>query len=401
MRTTAAGDDTGADRRASIWASQVGRSVPKWSAVAASSFDARLQQLLDAMLTIGSDRSLPTVLRRIIESACKLVDARYGALGVLGDDGRMTELVTFGVDEATHDAVGRLPEGKGILGRLISDPKPIRLRDVSQSPLSYGFPEHHPPMQSFLGVPVRGREAAGSLYVGEKQDGYEFTEDDERLAVALAAAAAVAIDNVTLQERLEDVAVLEDRERIAREIHDKIIQRLFSAGMTLQTTLPLVTRGEVADRINHAVDDLDTTIHDLRNAIFALESPTRRGVRIDIFACTDDARGALGFSPELRIEGPIDLVVSDQVAEHLLAVLQEALSNVARHAEASHVEVLVSSGADILLRVTDNGVGLPDRRRDGNGLRNMEHRATALGGSFDARSRPEGGTVVGWRVPLP
>jgi signal transduction histidine kinase len=369
--------------------------------VAASSFDARLQQLLDAMLTIGSDRSLPTVLRRIIESACKLVDARYGALGVLGDDGQISQLVTFGVDATTHDAVGRLPEGKGILGHLISDPKPIRLRDVSQSPLSYSFPEHHPPMQSFLGVPVRGREATGSLYVGEKYDGDEFTDDDERLAVALAAGAAVAIDNVTLQDRLEDFAVLEDRERIAREIHDKIIQRLFTAGMTLQTTLPLVTRGEVADRINHAVDELDTTIRDLRNAIFALEAPTRRGVRIDIFACTDDARGALGFSPELRIEGPVDLVVSDQIAENLLAVLQEALSNVARHADASHVDVLVSSGADILLRVVDDGVGFPDHLRDGSGLRNMERRASALGGNFEVRPRTGDGTVVEWRVPLP
>jgi signal transduction histidine kinase len=369
--------------------------------VAASSFDARLQQLLDAMLSIASDRSLPTVLRRIIEAACTLVDARYGALGVLGDEGQMSELVTFGVDQATHDAVGRLPEGKGILGRLLSDPKPIRLRDVNESPLSYGFPEHHPPMRSFLGVPVRGREAVGSLYVGDKQTGDEFTEDDERLVVALAAASAVAIDNVTLQERLESMAVLEDRERIAREIHDKIIQRLFTAGMMLQTTLPLVTRDEVTDRINRAVDELDTAIRDLRNAIFALESPSRRGLRIDIFAHTDEARAALGFSPELRIEGPIDLVVSDQIAEHLLGVLQEALSNAARHAEARKVEVLVASGPDILLRVTDDGVGLPDRPRDGSGLRNMESRAVALGGSFEARRRREGGTVVEWRVPIP
>ncbi len=396
-----AGDRTGARAFAPPGTSQGGRSVPKWSVVAASSFDARLQQLLDAMLSIGSDRSLPTVLRRIIESACKLVDARYGALGVLGDDGHMSQLVTFGVDQATHDAVGQLPEGKGILGVLVNDPRPIRLRDLSEHPQSSGFPDTHPRMRSFLGVPVRGRDALGSMYVTEKQGADEFTEEDERLAVALAAASAVAIDNVTLQRRLENVAVLEDRERIARELHDKVIQRLFTAGMTLQTTLPLVTRGDVADRIGNAVDELDTTIHDLRNAIFALEASSRRGVRVDIFACTDEARHALGFSPELRIDGPIDLVVPDETAEHLLAALQEALSNVARHADASNVQVVVESGSDILLRVVDDGVGLPERVDAGRGLRNMERRAEGLGGSFVAQRGPEGGTIVEWRVPLP
>jgi signal transduction histidine kinase len=374
--------------------------VPKWSPVAASSFDARLQQLLDAMLSIGSDLSLPTVLRRIIESACKLVDARYGALGVLGDNEQLSQLVTYGVDQATHDAVDQLPEGKGILGLLVSDPRPLRLRDLTKHLESYGFPAGHPPMRSFLGVPVRGHDAVGSLYVGEKQAGDEFTADDERLVVALAAASAVAIDNVRLQERLENLAVLEDRDRIARELHDKIIQRLFTVGMTLQTTLPLVTHGVVADHITRAVDELDTTIRDLRNAIFALETQSQRGLRVDIFAHTDAARDALGFSPELRMDGPIDLVVSDEIAEQLLAALQEALSNVAQHADASKVEVVVESGSDVLLRVVDDGIGFPERVDHGRGLHNMKRRARGLGGTFVAQRGANGGTIVEWRVPL-
>lgn len=363
-------------------------------------FDARLQQLLDAMLTVGSDLSLATVLQRIVESACTLVDARYGALGVIGDHGELSELVTAGVEQSTYDAVGRLPEFKGILGVLISDPKPLRVRDLSEHPEARGFPAHHPQMTSFLGVPVRGRDAVGSLYLCDKQTAEEFTEEDERLAVALGAASGVAIDNARLQARLEHVAVIEDRERIARELHDKVIQRLFAAGMSLQTTLPMAVRPEVANRITGAVDEIDETIRDIRRTIFALERGSRRGVRVDIFAHVDAARESLGFTPELRLEGPIDATVPDSMAEHLLATLSEALSNVARHAGASGAEVVVVSGSDLLLRVADDGVGLPERVEPGNGLRNMERRALELGGSFSARRGENAGTEVVWRVPF-
>jgi len=164
-------------------------SGPKWPMVASvQRFDVRLQQLLDAMLSIASDLSLPTVLQRIIESACKLVDARYGALGVVDEHGQLTDLVTSGVDDQTHQAVGRLPEFKGILGVLLGDPKPVRLRDLSEHPLAHGFPAGHPQMTSFLGVPIRGRGAIGSLYLADKQSAEEFSVEDERLAVTLAAA---------------------------------------------------------------------------------------------------------------------------------------------------------------------------------------------------------------------
>jgi signal transduction histidine kinase len=375
-------------------------SRPKWSMVASvQRFDVRLQQLLDAMLSIGSDLSLPAVLQRIIESACKLVDARYGALGVMDDHGQLTDLATSGVDESTHEAVGRLPEFTGILGVLLRDPKPVRLRDVSEHPLAQGFPPGHPEMSSFLGVPIRGKEAIGSLYLADKQSGDQFTEEDERLAVTLAAASGVAIDNARLQSSLEHVAVLQDRERIARELHDKVIQRLFAAGMTLQTTLP-IARSEVASHITQAVEEIDETIRDIRRTIFALETRTRRGVRVDIFAHVDAAREVLGFTPELRLEGPIDSAVPETTADHLLATLFEALSNVAQHAGASKVDVAVEAGDELRLQVADDGAGLPDRIEPGQGLRNMERRALELGGNASVRPREGAGTVVEWRVPL-
>jgi signal transduction histidine kinase len=363
-------------------------------------FDVRLQQLLDAMLSIGSDLSLPAVLQRIIESACKLVDARYGALGVVDEHGQLTDLATSGIDESTHEAVGRLPEFAGILGVLLRDPKPVRLRDVSEHPLAQGFPPGHPEMSSFLGVPIRGKEAIGSLYLADKQSGDQFSEEDERLAVTLAAASGVAIDNARLQSSLEHVAVLQDRERIARELHDKVIQRLFAAGMTLQTTLPIAARTEVASRITQAVEEIDETIRDIRRTIFALETRSRRGVRVDIFAHVDAAREVLGFTPELRLEGPIDSAVPETIADHLLATLYEALSNVAQHAGASKVDVAVEAGDELLLEVADDGAGLPDRIEPGQGLRNMERRALELGGNATVRPREGAGTVVEWRVPL-
>jgi signal transduction histidine kinase len=357
--------------------------------------------MLDAMLSIGSEQSLASILQRIIESTCKLVDARYGALGVLNDDGRLDELVTVGVDESTQEAIGRLPEVHGVLRVLATDAQPLRLRDVRTHPDYEGVPESHPEMRSFLGVQVRGQDAVGNLYVAEKQHADEFTEQDERVAVAFASAAGVAVDNARLRRRLETIVLLEERERIARDLHDKVIQRLFAAGMSLQTALPLTTRTEVASRIAQSIEDLDETIREIRYTIFALERPTHRGARVDIFVEVDRAREALGFSPQLKLDGPVDVAITERVAEHLLATLKEALVNVAKHAQASKADVLVQAGPELLLRVEDDGVGLPSRIDRKSGLHNMERRAEELGGSCAVqRAKRRRGTVVEWRVPL-
>jgi signal transduction histidine kinase len=365
--------------------------------------DPLVQRLLDAINVVGSDLSLPIVLRRIAESARELVGARYAALGVIGENRRLVEFITVGIDAETYAAIGELPEGHGILGLLIVDPQPLRLRDLTTHAQSYGFPPNHPPMRSFLGVPIRVRdEVFGNLYLCEKQSADEFNEVDEHLAVALASAAGVAVENARLVERVEQLAVLEDRGRIARDLHDKVIQRLFAAGLELQTMLPSKAHDDVDDRITSLAAQLDDTIAEIRQSIFAMTAPHDRGLRVDIFSEVDSARESLGFGPELRMEGLVDSLVSDKLAEPLLAVLREALSNVAQHAQASRAEVLVEVGTDtgLLVRVIDNGRGLPSSPTPGRGLHNLEERALRLGGTFSASSAPEGGTVVEWRVPL-
>ena len=366
-----------------------------------SKINPHMHQLLDAITSVGTEVSLPIVLQRIVESACSLVGANYGALGVIGEDQHLSEFITVGIDPAGYAAIGHLPEGQGILGLLIVDARPLRLRDLGDHDQSVGFPPNHPDMRSFLGVPVRLRDAVfGNLYLCDKRDADEFSEEDERLAIALATAAGVAIENARLMQRTEEVAVLEDRERIARDLHDKVIQRLFATGMTLQTMLPVTGRDDVSDRINATVDELDVTIREIRSTIFALQAPVGRGLRVSIFALIDGAREVLGFSPELHMDGPIDTLVSENTAEHLLAVLQEALSNVAQHAGASHVNVTVEVGTDVVVRVTDNGKGFPTPHENGRGLHNIEHRAATMGGDLSVSGPETGGTIVEWRVPI-
>jgi signal transduction histidine kinase len=365
-----------------------------------------LRQLLDAVLTVGSDLDLPAMLQRIIEAAVELVDARYGALGVLDEtQSRLAQFITVGLDEAGRAAIGNLPEGHGILGKLIIDAKPLRLPDLSEDPDSYGFPPHHPPMRSFLGVPIRVRdEVFGNLYLTDKTSADAFTDVDEELVVGLAAAAGVAIENARLHTRLYEVGMLEDRERIARDLHDTVIQRLFATGLSLQATSRLLQADPeaAAARIEVAVDDLDDTVKQIRTAIFDLDSvrPVGFGLREELLAIVREAASSLGFEPQVLIAGPIEFGVPDSVRPHVLAVLREALANVARHAKATRVEVRIETSADeLLVRVVDDGVG-PQPPTDGHGLTNMARRATELGGSFRLDAGADQGSVLSWRVPL-
>ena len=369
--------------------------------------EARLPRLLDAVIAIGSDLSLPVVLRRIVESACSLVDARFGALGVLGPASGdlaagLSEFITVGADAEIIRAIGHYPQGHGILGLLISDPRPVRLHDIMSDPRAYGFPANHPPMHSFLGVPLRVRgEVFGNLYLTEKEGGGDFNEADEQLVVALAGAAAVAIENARLTDRLREVAILSDRERIARDLHDTVIQRLFATGMALQGAARLAQRPDVQARIQQAVDDLDDTIREIRGAIFALNAHERgeRRLRVQALALAAELTPALGFEPRLHFDGPVDTVLDDHQGEQLLTIIREGLTNVAKHADATAADVYLRAGERLLLRVVDNGRGFdPDAPR-GNGLANMEARAGNLGGVFSVRGGEQGGTVLEWDVP--
>ena len=368
-----------------------------------------LRKLLDAVVAVGSGLDLPTMLRRITELAVELVDARYGALGVLDETGtRLSQFITVGVDEETHAAIGHLPDGHGILGLLIVDAKPLRLPDLHEHPDSFGFPPNHPPMKSFVGVPIRiGDHVFGNLYLTEKQSAEVFTDVDEELLVGLAAAAGVAIENARLHARVAELALFEDRERIARDLHDTVIQRLFATGLSLQGTGALIRREPetAVARIEAAVDDLDETVKHIRTAIFALEAsrPHDEGLRDRVLALCREAAGALGFEPRVLFDGPLDSIVDDELAVDLLATLREALSNVARHAGAGTVDVALSVGAGALsLRVADDGLGFPDggATGDGHGLDNMSARARRHGGELEFANGSPTGTELCWRVPL-
>lgn len=366
----------------------------------------KLRQLLDAVLTVSSDLDLPAVLQRLVEAAAELADARYAALGVLDDERTgLAEFLTTGLGEEAHRAIGRLPQGHGILGLLIVDPQAIRLPDLREHPDSYGFPPNHPPMRTFLGVPIRVRgEVFGNLYLTDKTTAEVFSDVDEELIVALAGAAGIAIENSRLQERLKDVAVLEDRERIARDLHDTVIQRLFATGLSLQGAARLAERPEVLERIHGAVDDLDVTVRHIRTAIFGLEtarSPTE-GLRARVLAVAAEAAEPLGVDPRVLFDGPVDTAVPDEVAIDLVATVREALANVARHARAERVDVELRCGDGLVtLVVSDDGAGLPAARPEGgHGLVNMARRAERWGGRIELAAGPAGGTVVTWSVPM-
>ncbi len=547
--------------------------------------------LLSAAVSVAAGLELGSTLRRIVEAAVELVEASYGALGVLGPDGRIEEFIHVGIEAQAAEQIGELPAGRGILGLIIEHPAPLRLDDLAAHPSAVGFPAGHPGMTSFLGVPLRVRgEVFGNLYLTEKRSGQGFTEDDERTVMALAAAAAVAIENARLYERSrtreqwqeavadianavladgdeaealsliahhargltgadvvliglsepqglvveivdardgspdgagarrrpeataevlavisgwpdqqvpvgsaassvlatgaehlvtsgeevlgttisvgplgpaliiplstadralgalvllwstddlvlpsrtielaasfgsqaavtlvlaearrehERLAVFQDRDRIARDLHDLVIQRLFATGMMLQGTTRVPDVPEAAaERVARAIDELDETITQIRQTIFALHEPVdgpTSSARGRILREASQAATLLGFTPAVRFAGPVDSMVSSEVADQLVAALREALANVARHAEARGVDVLVQiQGGDVVLAVTDDGVGIvddPAGRR--SGVANVSARAHDLGGTCVLERVSEaGGTRLTWRVPL-
>ena len=364
----------------------------------------QLRRLLDAVLLVGAELDLETVLQNIAEVATELVDATYGALGVLDESRtRLAQFLTVGIDDAGRKQIGNLPEGHGILGLLIVEPKPLRLPDLTQHPNSYGFPPNHPPMRSFLGVPVLVRDQVfGNLYLCDKRGSDAFTDIDEEMVIALAAAAGIAIDNARLHARVADLALFEDRERIARDLHDTVIQRLFATGLSLQGAARLSQSPELTARIQQAVDDLDDTVRDVRSAIFELHTARLpgRSLRQELLAVAGDAARSLGFEPVVRFDGPIDSLTDDVIADDVLAVVREALANVSRHAHATTAELSLSAvDRTLVLLVIDDGVG-PGDGVGGRGLHNIATRAAKHGGRAELRARNQGGSQLVFEVPI-
>jgi signal transduction histidine kinase len=249
---------------------------------------------------------------------------------------------------------------------------------------------------------VRGK-VFGNLYLCDKAGGDVFTDVDQELAIGLASAAGIAIENARLHARVAEFATVEDRERIARDLHDTVIQRLFAIGLGLHATLRLVTEPAIKARLLTAVDDLDTTVRDVRAAIFELHTARLpgRSIRQELIQlCAESSRG-LGFEPVIRFDGPIDSAVSDSLADELFAVLREALTNIAKHAQATSAEVSVEARDSTLsASVTDDGVGYRGDAKVGRGVDNLRARATKLDGDFDISQMDSGGTTLTWRVPL-
>jgi signal transduction histidine kinase len=366
----------------------------------------KLRRLMAAVLMIESGIDLPALLGHIVEEATHLVNARYGALGVLNDERTQFEqFLTVGLSDTEEAAIGPRPTGRGVLGLLITQPTPLRLGDLAAHPESYGFPPGHPPMRSFLGVPVRVRadEVWGILYLTDKQGADDFSEEDEALAEALALAAGIAIENTRLHDRVRVLSVLDDRDRIAKDLHDKVIQRLFAAGLLLQGAVRQPERDQMAERVGQVIDELDSTINEIRMAIFELgEGSLPGGLRHSVLALADELAPMLGARPEVSFEGPVDNTIPQHVADHLLAVVREALTNAGKHAHATRFLVTIRVAEDLTLEIVDDGVGIepPLGERAGLGLGNLRNRAEKLGGTFDIRPAPEAGTRVVWQVPL-
>ena len=364
----------------------------------------RSERLIRSGLNLASDLSLETVLQRIVDEAADLTDATYGALGVLGPDGGIAEFVTTGITAEQRAAIGDPPKGHGILGLLIRDPRPVRIRTLAEHELSYGFPPNHPAMTSFLGAPVSSRGTVfGNLYLTNKKGAQEFGQRDEEALVVLAAQAGIAVENArlyaearALKDEVDRLAILEDRERIAKDLHDGVIQSLFASGMNLQAAVALSDDPNVARRIEGVVGELDYVIRELRNYIFRLR-PQQVSGRLDetLYRHAAEFEERTGIVTAVSVDRGAAERLKDQEAD-LVQIVHEALSNVGRHSGASTCRLsLVQEGDASLLEVDDDGRGFdPGSSKQGMGLRNLRERAGSLGGDFEVRSSPGSGTVV-------
>jgi signal transduction histidine kinase len=366
----------------------------------------KLRRVLEATLLLEADLELPALLGHVIDEARSITGARYGALGVLNKNGTaLSEFHTVGLSADQEARIGAHPTGRGVLGLLITDPRPLRLANLGSHPDRYGFPPGHPPMTSFLGVPIKVRgDTYGNLYLTDKEGWPEFTREDEALVEALAVAAGIAIEITRLHQRIQRLAVHEDRDRLARDLHDTVIQRLFAVELSLQSLTSAERDPGAAKRLAKAIGDIDDTITQVRSSIYELGvGDEDRGVRASVLSLVRDLDPVVGFEVKVTFDGPIDSAISDRAAEHLLAAVREAVTNVGRHAQATQASVVLSvEDAVCRLVVSDNGRGMEGygSREGGLGLGNMRRRAEKLGGQLVVARSPQGRTVLTWEVPL-
>jgi two-component system, NarL family, sensor histidine kinase DevS len=364
------------------------------------------RRLIEAGMALVSELSLDAVLLRIVELAVDLTGARYGALGVLAADGRsIEEFITVGITAEERAALGDPPTGHGLLGALIREARPLRIPDISADPRSVGFPPNHPPMKSLLGAPITGRgKVFGNIYLTDKQDAEAFDEEDERVLVVLATQAAVAVENARLYDEtersgreLQRLQVLEERERIGKELHDGVIQSLFAVGMHLQGLATATSDDNISRNLESAVEDIDDAIRDLRNYIFGLRPGILADRQLDqaLKEMATDFAAHSGVVTVVDVDADAASRLTSRAAD-VVQIVREALSNVGRHGAATTCRVSVQrNAAGLVIEVDDDGQGFDvELTRSGMGLQNMQERVGSLGGVFQIESTPGEGTTV-------
>ena len=362
----------------------------------------RLHALIDAIMLIEADANIDGLLGRIVETASLLAGARYGALGVISSDGKsLSRFITYGIDETQREAIGADPCGQGVLGETIRRRVPLRVDDLETHPLSAGFPPNHPPMHRFLGVQVATGDGHvyGNLYLTDPLDGQPFSEEDANLVEAFGRAAGLVIDQAMLRNNVREFTLSEERERLARDLHDTVIQRLFGVGLSLQMSLSSIADESARERINVVLDELDTTIHEIRTTIFEIdqEQATDASLQSRIDVLTLEVANRLGVHTDLKIDRDIDDQIGTHCAHHTIQALREILSNIVRHSKASAVQITVAVKDNLIeVVVRDNGVGFVPNVGPGRGLRNLASRARELGGDCTIQSEIGRGTMVRW-----
>jgi two-component system, NarL family, sensor histidine kinase DevS len=371
--------------------------------------DDALYALDRATQAIAGELDLDRVLQLIVDSVRELIGAKYAALGIVDDAGRIERFITSGISAELRAAIGPLPQGHGLLGTIIRDGVTLRIPDISKHPDSFGFPPNHPPMQSLLGLPINVRGATvGDFYLTEKLGAAEFTDDDEELVEMFASHAGLAIQNARLHQEVQHLAVVDERLRISRDLHDGIIQSIYAVSLSLEDVPDLIEHGapEAVDRVDRAIDRLHLTIGDIRTFIVGLGPEAGAGLRLTLETMAQELLAGSNAELELDLSGAttLDGQLSPEAAHELVQVAREAVSNIARHSGASRATLSLRVHDDTAeLRIEDDGQGFDPSQRFGSGhfgLANLRDRAAALAGPLTIDSEPGKGTRIIVRVPL-
>lgn len=372
---------------------------------------AEFEALVEATRAIAEVLDVEAVLRLIVESVRDLVGAEYAALGIVDSTGRIERFITVGVTPEERARIGAPPRGHGLLGLIIRERRSYRIADISTHADAFGFPLHHPPMASFLGVPVvtQGR-TIGNLYLTNKRDAAEFSESDQLLVEMFALRAGIAIENARLHEQVQRLAVVEERERIAKDLHDGVIQAIYGVALSLEDVPVMMADepDEASARIDRAIDSLNLTIREIRNFILGLRSELLHGADLlaglATLANEFSATGASEIELDLAVDPDLAAGIPTSLRVQLLQMAREALSNAARHARARRTRIVMRTEEGmIVLRVEDDGVGFdPNAVRPARhlGLANLYDRAAAFGGTVSIESTLGAGTTLTIRVPI-